>query len=471
MGNRPEIENCPNCAALRLRVEELEALVARLQAQIVELTNRLNRNSNNSSCPPSTDPPWQKQTPAKPKSPRAPGGQPGHPGHHRELLPPDRVTRTIAHVPHACANCGRPLPKQRQPGDPEPTRHQVLELPEQPVEVTQHEGEARTCTCCGYVTRAEIPAEVAAHTLGPRLTAILSFLTGFCRLSKRQVREVCGVIFGAPLGLGSIPKHEQEVAAALQPAYQAVGEAVCAAAVKNVDETGWNHGGVLCWLWVVATAGAAFYQIQKKRSRKACQQLLGAARHVIITDRWGAYAYWPLALRQICWAHLRRDFQRLSEWAGAGREVGRAGKRAGKKLFRFWHEFKAGALTRQELQEGLRPVRRKLERALHDGRDSPDKKTARFCRRLLKVYPALWTFADVAGVEPTNNHAERVVRPAVLWRKCSFGNQSTQGCRFSEVILTTIQTLRLQKKPVLDYLTRAVAAARAQQPIPTIIGD
>jgi transposase len=463
------VPNCPGCVALRKRVEELEALVARLQEQIVELTNRLNQNSNNSSRPPSTDPPWKKNNSPKPKSSRAPGGQPGHPGHYRELLPPERVTKTVAHVPHSCANCGHPLPQKRQLDDPEPTRHQVLELPELPVGVTQHEGEARTCPKCGYVTRAEIPAEIRAYTLGPRLTAILSFLTGYCHLSKRQVQEVCGVIYGVPVGLGSIPKHEQEVATALAPAYQAVGDAVRAATVKNVDETGWNKGGVLCWLWVVATVSATFYQIQKSRGRKACQKLLGAAKNIIITDRWVAYARWPLHLRQICWAHLRRDFQRLSELTGTCRLLGLAGKRTHKRLFSVWQDFKAGVIGRRELQARMRPLRAKLERALQRGRDSPDKKAARFCRRLLKVYPALWTFVDVEGVEPTNNHAERMGRPAVLWRKCSFGNQSAEGCHFSEVILTVIQTLRMQKKPVLDYLTHAVAASRAQQPIPNIL--
>ena len=219
----------------------------------------------------------------------------------------------------------------------------------------------------------------------------------------------------------------------------------------------------------MATAKVAFYQIQEGRTREAFYALLGAAKQIIITDRWGAYSKWPLAWRQICWAHLRRDFERMSELPDTCPRVGRAGKRACKQLFEIWHEFKAGAIDRAQLRERMQPVRECLRRALEREQSSPDRKAARFCRRLLKVYPALWTFVEVEGVEPTNNLAERMGRPAVLWRKCSFGNQSQAGCHFSEVILTTIQTLWTQRKPVLDYLTAVLTAARARQPIPALL--
>jgi transposase len=461
--------NCPFCAALLKRVEGLEALVKQLQTQIAELTNRLNQNSSNSSKPPSSDPPWARPQPRRKKSGRAQGGQPGHPGHSRALLPPERVNKIVPYVPKTCECCKRPLPQEPCQGDPEPTRFQVVELPKVLAAVTEHQGQARKCAHCGYVTRAEIPEDIRARSLGPRLTATLAFLAGCCHLSKRQIHEVCETLFGVSIGLGSVCMHEQEMTQTLESEYAAVREAVRAAPIKNVDETGWKLGRVLRWLWVVATVNAAFYQIQKGRTRKAFRALLGAALHYIITDRWGAYSKWPLSWRQLCWAHLRRDFERMSELLGACTRVGRAGKRACRELFESWHEFKAGRLDRAQLRERMQPVRERLQRALERGRDSPDKKAARFCRRLLKVYPALWTFVEVAGVEPTNNLAERMGRPAVLWRKCSFGNQSQAGCHFSEVILTTVQTLRMQGKPVLDYLTAAVTAARAGQPIPALL--
>jgi hypothetical protein len=107
--------------------------------------------------------------------------------------------------------------------------------------------------------------------------------------------------------------------------------------------------------------------------------------------------------------------------------------------------------------------------ALVAGQDSPDKQVRRFCRKLLAAYRALWTFALLEGVEPTNNHAERTLRMAVLWRKISFGNHSEGGCRFTERLLTVIQTLRLQKRNVMAYLEQVMVAARTDQVIPPLI--
>jgi transposase len=455
-----------------MRVQELEALVAQLQAKNDELTARLNQNSSNSSKPPSSDWPWNNQANAKPKSALKRGGQPGHPGQYRHLLPKERVTKRVPYFPKKCDGCGATLPQKPQPGAPEPTLHQVVELPEQPLVVTQYEGHACRCAQCGYVTRAEIPAEIRAHSLGPRLTAFIAVLTGVYHLSKRQVQGLFETALGTKLGLGSIPSHEQETTAALAPAYKAVSAAVHEAPVKNIDETGWNRGGKLCWLWVVATAAVAFYQITKSRGKKGFREVLHSVLYVITTDRWGAYSNWPLERRQLCWSHLGRDFQRFYEMAGMCQEVGRAGRRAHRRLFKIWHRFKEGLIDRTELDRQMKPVRQNLERALQHGRDSPDKKAKRFCKRLLKVYPALWTFVRVEGVEPTNNHAERMARPPVLWRKVSFGNNSHSGCKFVESILTVVQTLRLQRKPVLEYLTRAIIAARGGEPCPAVlVGD
>jgi transposase len=450
-------------------VEDLEALVIQLQAQIEELTTRLKQNSNNSSKPPSSDPPWNKQDHAKPRSPLKRGGQPGHLGHYRKLIPREQVTQTVRYFPKKCDGCGATLPQKPQSGVPEPTLHQVVELPERPLEVTQHEGHACRCVKCGYVTRAEIPAEVRAHVLGPRLTAFIAVLTGVYHLSKRQVQGLFETALGTKIGLGSIPNHERETTTAITPAYNEVREAAQQSPVKNIDETGWNRNGKLCWLWVVATATVAFYQITKSRGKKGFREVLRAVCHRITTDRWGAYSDWPLENRQLCWSHLGRDFQRFYEMTGTCQEVGRAGRRAHRRLFKVWRRFKEGLIDRVELQRQMKPVQLNLERALQGGRDSPDKKAKRFSKRLLKVYPALWTFITVEGVEPTNNHAERMVRPPVLWRKVSFGNNSASGCNFTASILTVVQTLRLQRKPVLEYLSCAIIANRGGAPCPTVL--
>jgi transposase len=460
--------NCPNCAKLQKRVEELEALVLRLEAKIEELTARLNQNSSNSSKPPSSDAPWRKP-PAKESTGRKPGGQPGHPGHSRIRLPPERLKKVVKFVPKACEDCQAPLPKEPGPSDPPPTWHQVADLPPLVAEITEYQGHARTCPCCGHRTRAEIPPEIQAHAVGPNLAATLSYLSGRCHDSKRNVQEIAEAVFGVPLSLGTVAKLEQEMSAALEAPHAQALAAVRVAAFKNVDETGWAKGGQLCWLWVAATVTVVVFEIHAKRGKNELKALLGEIRGIIGSDRWGAYAHLLLNERQICWAHLKRDFQRLIDLGDGTQALGRAGRRVAKKVFAVWKDFKAGHINRATLQARLKPLRIRFHKTLRRGSEGTDKKTKRFCRRVLKVYDALWTFTEIEGVEPTNNHAERMVRPAVLWRKGSFGNHSAAGCRFTERILTTVQTLHLQKRPVLDYLRRALAAHRSGAQAPALL--
>jgi len=452
---------CPNCAKLEKRLAELEVKIA-------ELETKLQQNSSNSSKPPSSDPPWKKKTPSKESTGRKPGGQPGHSGHYRERLPPERLKAVVSHIPKVCAHCQAPLLQKAGPHDPPPSWHQVAELPPLVAEVIEHQGHARTCPCCGKITRAEIPADIRADTIGPNLAATLCYLSGRCHNSKRNVQEIAETVFHVPVALGTITKLEEEMSTALKAPHAEALAAVRAAPVKNVDETGWSKQGKICWLWVAATLTVVVFQIHAKRGKSGLKALLGKIVGIVCSDRWGVYAKLPLPLRQICWAHLKRDFQKLYELSAATKAIGRAGRRAVKEVFAVWKDFKAGRLDRAALQARLQPVRIRLHKALRRGSTGADQKTKRFCRRLLKVYAALWTFAVVEGVEPTNNHAERMVRPAVLWRKSSFGNHSTAGCRFAERILTTVQTLRLQKRPVIAYLRCALAAQRTGTQAPAL---
>lgn len=451
---------CPNCARLEKKLADMEARIADLEA-------RLKAHSGNSSKPPSSDPPWQKRT-AKKSAGNKPGGQPGHPGVARSRLPPERVNHVVTYVPSACSHCQAALSPTPAPNDLPPSWHQVVELPVQVAEVTEHQGHARTCSCCGTVTRAEIPANIRASATGSRMAAALSFLSGHAHCSKRTVQEIAETLFDATVSLGTIANLEQEMSAALKAPHAEALAAVRAAPVKNVDETGWAKQGKLCWLWLAATLTVAVFKIHSKRGKIGLKSLLGrAVRGIVGSDRWSAYT--DLQRRQICWAHLKRDFQKLFDLGGATKPIGQAGRRAVKDAFALWHDFKAGRLDRAALKTRMEPVKIRLQRALQQGRDGPDKKTQRFCKRLLKVYDALWTFVVEEGVEPTNNHAERMVRPAVLWRKICFGCHSAAGCLFAERILTTAQTLRLQDRPVLDYLHRAIAAHRTGQPIPALV--
>lgn len=474
------VTNCPNCITLQAKTEgqikrlcdlvlALQEENRQLRATIGDLEARLGLDSSNSSKPPSSDPPW-KRPPPKPASGRAPGGQPGHPGHHRELLPPDQVDHFVPQVPERCEQCHAPLAQERQPDDPEPRRHQVAELPPRLVRVIEYQAHGRCCPQCGHLTWATLPPHLEGHTLGPRLTSLLGNLTVAGHMSRRGVEEFCDDVLQVPVSLGSIAHHEEELAAALSAAHLEAQQAVQAAPVKHADETGWKKAGRLHWVWLAATALVAFFRIDPRRNRSGLLALLGEKNAgTLVSDRLHAYLQWTKERWQICWAHLLRDFQALVDRGGENADVGQAGLAAGKELFGLWHQFRAGTLTRLELQAGLEPVKTKLRETLAKARDGPRCKAQGLARRLLVSFDSLWTFAYHEGVEPTNNHAERLLRKPVIWRRISFGSHSDGGCRFAERMLTVVQTLRLQKRNVLKYLEQAVRAHRSHSPCPKLL--
>jgi transposase len=463
---------CPECGKLRVSLEEARLQIAQLQTELRDLRAQLKRNSSNSSTPPSADPPGAPKPVVKTPTGRNPGGQPGHRGHHRQRLPPERVNTIVPYLPTTCAHCQAPLPAEPGPGDPEPSWHQVAELPELAAVITEHQGHARTCPGCGCLNRGAIPPEIRSHVLGPRLAAVMSYFSGRHHLGRRGVEEVVETVFEVPTSLGSVFALEGETSAALASPYREAQAAVRDAPVKNTDETGWSEKGEKRWLWGAATATVAFFVIHLRRNFEGLQALLGETITGIVgSDRWAAYSKLPLELRQICWAHLKRDFQKLIDRGGPAEAIGRVGLEVVDCLFADWWAFRRGELDRPGLQARLDPIARELQGVLERGRGCADPKAATFCANLLVLYPAMWLFTKIDGVEPTNNHAERILRLGVLWRKNAFGCHSPAGCRFVERMLTVVQTLRLQKRPVLDYLYRAIVAHRAGLPAPQLLGQ
>lgn len=455
--------SCPGCRELLLRVEQLEA-------QVRELLAKLNTNSSNSSTPPSANPLGADKPVKKKKSKRQRGGQPNHPPHLKQLFPPQRVQHFKHFVPASCANCHADLPQEAGPNDPEPKRFQSIELPAITVEVTEYQAHGRTCLTCGEVTHATVPAVIRAHSVGSRLTATLSYFTGCHGLSKRSVEEIAEAVFGAPIALGTVANLEQEVSAALVPAHEEALESVRQAPIKFADETSWKLWGKLCWLWAAATMDIAVFVIHAKRSAKGLATLLGEEiKGILHSDRWHVYLLVPEQRRQLCWAHLKRDFRKIVDFGGPSAFVGRRGLRLVKEVFAAWHAFQQGNITRHKLKTLIEPLQRRLGRTLLEGGLGDDARVSKFCENILTLEPALWTFVDQEGIEPTNNHMERLVRRAVLWRRRSFGSNSLAGCRFVERILTVVQTCRLRRKNTLEYLADAVHTHRQGLPCPSLL--
>ena len=300
---------------------------------------------------------------------------------------------------------------------------------------------------------------------------MIPYFSGRHYLGRRAVEEVVETVFEVPTSLDSISALEAEMCAALASPYQEAQTAVNEAPAKNTDETGWSEKGQKRWLWTAATATVAFFVIHLRRNFEGLKALLGETINgVVCSDRWSVYSKLPLNLRQICWAHLKRDFQKLVDRGGPAEAIGRAGLEVVECLFADWWAFRRGELDRAGLQARVDPIARELQGVLERGRSCADPKAATFCTNLLALYPALWLFTTLEGVEPTNNHAERILRLGVLWRKNAFGCHSAEGCRFVERMLTVVQTLRLQRRPILDFLHRAIVAHRSGLPSPQLLG-
>ena len=456
------VPSCPRCVELLERIAQLEEPVRALEA-------RLGQNASNSSVPPSANPPSAPKPVVKEPTGNKSGGQPGHPGRSRLRLPPERLQHTIALIPSRCERCRSPLPAQPGPNDPEPSWHQFAELPRLAAVVTEFQGHARTCGCCGHITRERIPAALRAHTFGPRLSAALGYLSGSQHLSQRGLEETTEALFEVPISLGSIGSLQEELSQALEAPHQEIAQVIQQADVKHVDETGWNRAGQKRWLWAAVTAGAVCLLVQVGRGATALRGLLGKViQGVVCSDRWSAYQVIPLSQRQICWAHLKRDFQAMVDRGGAGAAIGEELLFHTAMLFELWYEVRDGTRRRRWLQRQLQWLRPEVRTLLRSGAACACMETAGTCAKILEVEEALWTFAQIEGLEPTNNAAERALRPAVLRRKRSFGNHSEAGCRYVSRLLSVVQTRKLQGRSVLEYLQQTLEAHRHGLPIPKL---
>jgi transposase len=262
---------------------------------------------------------------------------------------------------------------------------------------------------------------------------------------------------------------EQATRAALAAPVAAAQTYVQQQPVAHVDETGWREARHRAWLWVAAAAAVTVFLVQARRGAVAAQALLGAFAGILVTDRWSAYNGWSVWRRQRCWAHLRRHFTAFAEAPGAAGRLGHALLAETRQLFAWWYRVRDGTLARATFRGYVGPLRQRVEALLREGARCGHPKTEGTCREILTLAPALWTFVRVPGVEPTNNAAERAIRPGVLWRKGSFGSHSPAGSRFVERMMTVAATLKQQHRNVVDYVTLACEAALRGEPAPTLL--
>jgi transposase len=249
-----------------------------------------------------------------------------------------------------------------------------------------------------------------------------------------------------------------------------LAEAVKSAEAANIDETGWREAHLKAWLWVVVTSVGVVFRIVRSRAGAVAKELLGdEPKPIVISDRFPGYEWIKLKSRQVCWAHLRRDFQAMIDRDGDGAEVGRQLLWQSSKLFESWHKVRDGTIQRSTFLQAVSWLRPMVRSSLERGSRCGCAKTAATCGELLRLWECLWTFTRIAGVEPTNNAAERALRHAVIWRRISGGTDSEAGSRYVERMLSAVATCRQQKRNVLEYLTRCHRARLLGMEAPSLV--
>ncbi len=449
---------------------EGQTLVDALWQEVRDAREQASLNSKNSSKPPSTDQKTvrkkKKDKAVRPRKKRRQGGQPGHEGHARKLLPEDQVDEVVVCPPPDRCDCGGRI----WTPDKIPHRHQVFELPEIQPHVTEYQLLSGRCAACGQCHEGALPAGVPKGMLGPRMMAWISVLVGCYHLSRRKIQRLLDGWLNLDVSLGTISNSEQKVSEALVDPVEEAKIHVREQASANLDETGHRQSGDRMWLWVAVTNLVSIFLVSASRGAKVAKELLGEGFTGIVTsDRWSAYSWIDTVRRQLCWAHLIRDFIRISERSGQAGQIGDTLLCYARRMFRLLDKIRDGTLDRRFLVSCMKPIQLGIEQTLECGTSCGDSKTEGTCKKILSVKAALWTFVTTPGIEPTNNVAERTLRDYVVWRKMSFGTQSERGNRFVERIMTVSASCKQQGRDAVEFITEAVRCHLQGIPTPSLV--
>ena len=449
----------------------MRAELAAAKAEITVLKAKLSQNSQNSSKPPSSDSPCDKgkrtstSKGRKKSKKRKRGGQPGHTAHFAP--PPEKIDHIHEYRPIECSHCKSDLSDGELTGGV--VNHYVYDLPEIKPVVHDHQCLDVKCLHCGTVSRGTLPSNVPNGQSSPRVQALVTALRGDGKLSLRNIKDVMAAIFHIPMSIGLISKIQHQVTQILEQPYREAEVFVQRQSLLHADETGWRIDKVKAWLWVAVSGTVAFFMTHKSRSKEAAKKLIGNFNGTLISDRFKAYYWYPSKKHQLCWAHLKRDFQSFLTFGKDEVLLGRRLLTDFRKMFTLWKKVRDGTLTRSLFKKKMISIRRRILYALEEGKHLPSAFINGKCKDILSRKEALFTFVDIEGIEPTNNRAEQAVRFGVLWRKGSFGSDSELGATFIERILTVRATLRNQGRSLFDFLNEACTAHLNGNPLPSLI--
>jgi transposase len=400
-------------------------------------------------APPSSTPPFEKPSPKKRRG--KPGAKPGHEGHARAK--PDRIDRRVEHQLPRCPDCGGEL---RRTGR---TRTRIIEdIPtDLSAEATEHTIHRDWCPCCQKQVEPPVPDALPACTLGNQAVTLSAFLHYSVGTTTSQIIEVYNAHLQLTITEGGLTQMWHRLAQTLKPWYEQIWDACLDAAVLNADETGWRLNGALVWLWCFCTQDATVYAIDRSRGHAALEKFFAEEFNgTLVTDFWRAYDAVEARMNQKCWAHLLRELKAVDERPNGPRDDWLD---FAKKLRRIYTDAvklaSAGdARPGSERDSKLSRLHARMTDLAVATWVHPDAR--RLAKRLLRDGGDLLTFAEFPEVPPTNNHAEREIRPAVLMRKASYGSGSVRGAETRAILMSIYRTLKARGLDALNETRTAL---------------
>lgn len=443
-------------------IRESWGLMQEMRQRLQVLEEQVKLNSRTSSKPPSSDGPGGGSRPSKPKSGRKVGAQPGHKGSFRAMLPSDQVDQQVLCRPEPqCTLCKSEVVVDEDKA----IRHQVFDLPQITPEVTEYLRLRGVCSGCGHKHHGALPVGVPNGQLGPRALALVGTLSGQFHLTQGKVQRLLEQVMGLKFSIGTISMAHGHVAQALAEPVQQLQTHLRQEPVRHADETSHKSHNHMMWAWTQVCDWGAHFRLDPSRGQVAAKALLGEQpKGVIVSDRYAGYHFIDLQQRQVCWAHLLRDFARIATREGVAGIIGKRLQACGYALFRWRAQGKPAG----HFDWLKRCVQKHLQAGIAQTACS---RTANTCANLLKIESALWHFLRNPAVPPTNNAAERALRGFVIKRKLSFFTRSGRGLRFLERIFSTVQTCALQGRQTFGYLQEVMKAWLAKQTAPSLVPE
>jgi transposase len=424
---------------LKSNYEKLELDNKKLKTENNELKEKLGLNSKNSSIPSSKEMYKQKREESRPKSDRNPGGQKGHKGTTRSRMEPNKVVDMD--IPEFC-ECGGHIQKFKKR-----YIHQKVDIPPIVPEVTDYRLEQGRCSKCGKRIKAKLPEGVSKNTFGPHIESIIAALTGYYKNSKSEVANILSSIFNLQISIASVSNIEARVSGKCEESYKKIWQDIVNQSIVHIDETSHYTKSKLCWNWTFATKDYSFVKIEQSRGKKVLENSgLNFDKSTIVTDRYAAYNYFRREQRQICWAHLARDFERLANSQNENVRIKGINLRdLTIKVFELKNKLQKDKdleFFKREVQELRKTINENLKNIVN----FPDAlRASNVAKNILKVEDMMWKFlSDPFNIPMTNNYAERQIRHYVIYRKNSYFTQSERGNRFLERIISLYLTWKQQ---------------------------